>query len=256
MSLRPEHPLRLLCKLLEVPRSSVYYQSQAGPGVDLISLKALILSVRVTFPGMGFRKMYFYLIRHYARYSRSTVRRAFVELGIIGKARQALPKTTNSKSTRNRFPNLMKELNIDHPNQVWVGDVTCLKVGTRFVYLAHLMDAYSRMILGWALSFSNDTTLALAALDMALLTGYPTLHHTDQGCPYGSTAYLKRLGQHPIQSSMSDVGKPEDNGKSERFNRSVKEEEAYRNEYQNLPEARKAIDAYITKYNNLPPPVP
>lgn len=249
-ALSSEFPLRKLCQLLQVPRSSAYYTSQGPLPVDLTPLKELIRTVRVTFPGCGFRKMHRYLVRHYTSYPRSQVQRAYVELGILGKAQVRKVRTTNSESTERRFANRIKDLAIVRPNQVWVGDVTYIRVRTAGAFLALLMDAFSRMILGWGLSLVNDTMLAKEALEMALKTGSPEIHHTDQGSPYGSAVYTKRLQSLGIQSSMSKPGKPEDNGRAERLNRTIKEEEVYRNEYQTVAQARHAIEHFIQIYNH------
>jgi transposase InsO family protein len=194
--------------------------------------------------------MHRYLVRRYTSYTRSQVQRAYHELGILGKARVRKVRTTNSASTERRFVNRIKDLAIVRPNQVWVGDVTYIRVGTAGAFLALLMDAFSRMILGWSLSLSNDTSLAKEALEMALKTGSPEIHHTDQGSPYGSAAYTKRLHSLGIRSSMSQPGKPEDNGRAERLNRTIKEEEVYRNEYRTVAEAKHAIELFISKYNH------
>jgi putative transposase len=233
---------------LDVPRSSAYYRA-VQKEVDLEPLKALIRVVRVTFPGCGVRKMYAYLVRDYTRYTRQQVRRAYVEMGLLGKVRPRRIRTTDSSRTEQRFPNLLKGLVLTGPNHAWVGDVTFLRVGMRFAYLALIMDAFSRAILGWALSTRNDTALARRALEMALETGRPKLHHTDQGGPYGSDAYVARLQSLKVQISMSSAGKPEENGKAERLNRTLKEEEIYLNEYRNLGEATSAIDLFVRKYN-------
>lgn len=246
--LRSEFPLSRLCRLLNVPRSSLYYQPRV-PDADLGPLKELILTLRVSFPGCGVRKMYFYLVRDFTRYSRSQVRKAYQELGILGKARPRKVRTTDSSKTEHRFPNLLQDLVLSGPNHVWAGDVTYVRVGARFAYLALLMDAFSRFVLGWELSFRNDTALILSALKMALKAGRPQIHHSDQGGPYGSQAYVARLKGLKVRISMAGAGKPEENGKAERLNRTFKEEEIYRNEYSSLEEARRAIGAFVSCYN-------
>lgn len=243
-----EYPAAKLCALLGVPRSSLYYSAGLGPSEDLGPLKEAILALRVTFPGCGVRKMYHYVVRDFTRHSRSQVRRVYLELGILGKPFPRIPRTTNSKHTESRFPNLVKGLKVERPNQVWVGDVTYIRIGRRFAYLALLSDAFSRTILGWALSFHNDTILAKAALAMALESGKPEIHHTDQGSPYGSSAYLAMLGP-TVKSSMAAPARPEDNGQAERLNRTVKEEEVRIAEYQTLEQARQGIREFVQKYN-------
>jgi transposase InsO family protein len=217
--------------------------------LDLGPLKDLIRLIRTTFRGCGVRSAYRYLARDYTRYSRSQVRQAYVEMGILRKVPARRVRTTDSRSTERRFPDLVKGLKLEGPNHVWVGDVTEFPVGGRSVYLVLLMDAFSRKILGWALSTRNDTALALRALETALATGRPLIHHTDQGTPYGSKRYVERLEAMGIRSSMAQRGKPEDNGKAERLNRTLKEEEIRLGEYRGLAEASQAIEEYVLKYN-------
>lgn len=247
----PEWPLTRLCRLFEVPRSSVYHRPSVKAGPDLGPLKELVQTLRVTFPRTGVRKMWHYLVRHYTRYSRSQVRQAYLELGLLEKPRPKKPRTTDSRFTENRFPNRVKELRVERVHQVWVGDVTCFRVNGRLVHLALLMDAYSRMVLGWAIDPSNDGRLAQRALEKALEWGTPEVHHTDQGSPYGSNAYRNVLERFGTLSSMSAAGKPEENGKAERLNRTLKEEEIQICEYRDLQDAKDSVQSYLQTYNNM-----
>lgn len=244
-------PLSRICRLFGVARSSVYHRPVEKEPVDLEPLKELVRTLLVSFPRTGVRKMWHYLVRYYTRYSRKQLRQAYLELGLLRKTHPRKPRTTDSRFTENRFPDRVKGLSPERVHQVWVGDVTCFRIGSRFVHLALLMDAYSRMILGWALDSSNDGRLARRALEMALEYGNPEIHHTDQGAPYGSTRYLEILRKAGALSSMSEAGKPEDNGKAERLNRTIKEEEIQISEYRNLAEAELAIQEYVQRYNNL-----
>jgi putative transposase len=250
-SLADEHPISRLCELMSVPRSSVYYSRSLTDEVDLSPLKELILTVRVTFQNAGVRLMYHYLASYYTRYTRAQVRQAYVELGLLRKPPPARPRTTDSTNTEHRFPNLVKKLPIERVNQVWVGDVTYVRVGSRFAYLATLMDACSRMIVGWGLSFSNDTNLVKGVLLRALRMGHPEIHHSDQGGPYGSKAYVRILTEHSVIISMAAVGKPEENGRAERLNRTLKEEEVRLSEYQTFDQAVQSIDHFILIYNTM-----
>lgn len=251
IELKKEYPVQVLCTLLKVPRSSVYYASSPKDGVDLQPLKNLILTLRVTFPRAGVRSMYHYMVSYYTRYSRAQVRQAYSELGLLRKPYPRKPRTTDSRNTECRFPNLVKDLVVTHAHQVWVGDVTYVRVKGKFAYLALLMDSYSRMIVGWSLSFSNDTALVKAALTLAFACGQPKIHHTDQGSTYGSKVYVQMLLDRGIQVSMAAIGKPEENGQAERLNRTIKEEEVQFCEYDTLDQARQSIGDYIALYNTM-----
>lgn len=251
MELAGEFSLAKLCSVLKVPRSSLYYASRVKPDEDLQPLKDLILALRVTFTKAGVRTMYHYVVSYYTRYTRKQVRQAYLELGLLRKPAARKPRMTDSRNTECRFPNLVKGLKVERVHQVWVGDVTFIRIRRRFAYLALLMDSYSRMIVGWNLSFSNDTSLARDTLEMAFTSGQPEIHHTDQGGPYGSKVYSKILSDREIVQSMADAGKPEQNGQAERLNRTVKEEEVQLSEYISLEQAYESIRQYILIYNTM-----
>ena len=124
-----------------------------------------------------------------------------------------------------RYPNLVKELEIAHPDQVWVSDIIYIRLHQEYVYLAIIMDIFTRSIRGWCLSRSLDQELTLIALRAALETHSPEIHHSDQGVQYTASAYTDLLKLHVIQISMAAVGKAEENGYAERFMRTIKEEE-------------------------------
>lgn len=246
-ALASSYPTRLVCRLLDVARSSVLYRSSVL--TDMARLKVTILHNRVTFPTMGFRLMFKLLERHHVRCTRSEVRRAYVELRILGKRAPARVRTTNSNHDEPRYPNLLKNLDIVRPDQVWVADTTDLKVGKKTAYLAIVEDAFTRRVLGWAMGFSNNTMLVLEALDMALIRGKPEIHHSDQGKPYASRLHVGRLLKLGVTISMAAVGKAWENGLIERLNRTFKYEEILRSEYQSLQEARTAIAKFVKLYN-------
>lgn len=249
--LASEFPTKTLCAVLEVPRSSVYYVGSPERSVDLQPLKALILTLRATFPRAGVRSMYHCIVSYSTRYSRAQVHQVYVELGLLRRPHPRKPRLTDSRNTERRFPNLLKDLVVERAGQVWVGDVTYVRVGRRFAYLALLMDSFSRMIVGWAVSFCNDTALVQEALSMAFKLGNPEVHHTDQGSTYGSKAYTKILLERGIRVSMAAVGRPDENGQAERLNRTVKEEEAQLCQYDSLQQADESIKDYICIYNTI-----
>jgi putative transposase len=143
----------------------------------------------------------------------------------FGQLKRQFVPTTDSHHRYQVYPNLLATVELTAPNQAWVGDITYIRLPSCFVYLAALLDAYSRRCVGWKLSKRIDTELALGALDMALTTRSiepGLIHHSDRGVQYASTAYVERLLSVQAQISMSAVGNPYDNAKAESFAEDVK----------------------------------
>jgi transposase InsO family protein len=159
-------------------------------------------------------------------------------------------RTTNSEHAYPRYENLVKELVVTHPEQVWVSDVTYIRLGKEFVFLAILLDVFTRSIRGWHLSTACDTELTLAALRMALADRIPEIHHSDQGGNYAAHAYIDELRRYQIQISMAAVGKAEENGYAERFMRTIKEEEVDLSDYRDFVDARNQIGRFIEDVYN------
>lgn len=249
--LAPEFPFSKLCKVLKVPRSSAGYRSSRQMPRDLERIKTLIRHCLVTYRGFGVNRMYQLLKSLLPGTPRAEVRRAYVELGLLKKPRARKPKTTDSRHSYKRYPNLLTDLKAEHPGHVWVSDVTFVKIKDRFAYLALLMDVFTRRIVGWALSWFNDSALTLLALRSALSEeGSPEIHHSDQGSNYAAHNYTKVLQARGTRISMAEPGKPHENGYAERLNRTLKEEEIFLDRYENIDAARNALKAFIDKYND------
>ncbi len=217
---------------------------------DLTPLKRSIEVFRVIHRDYGCRRMLALLNRNGLNPSRSEVRRAYVELGILGKVRRKRVRTTCSTHQFPRYSNLCLDTTYAYPDQVWVGDVTGIYIEGRWAYLALLMDVYTRFIVGWSMSLSNDTALTLRALRLGLeLQRSPEIHHSDQGANYASGSYQDTLLARGIKISMSAAGKPRQNAHAERLNRTVKQEEVYKAKYKSLEEAKKAIGKFVLYYN-------
>ena len=151
------------------------------------------------------------------------------------------------------YPNLLPELTVTGLDQLWVADMTSIRLQQEFVYLAVLLDAYSRRCIGWALERYLEAELARAALQMALATRtiWPGLvHHSDRGVQYASQAYTNLLKAHGIRISMSRTGNPYDNAQAESFIKTLKYEEVHLFEYQNFAEARGRIGQFIEEVYN------
>jgi putative transposase len=162
-------------------------------------------------------------------------------------------RTTDSAHPFAVYPNLLPELTVTGLDQLWVADITYIRLQREFVYLAVLLDAYGRRCIGCALERYLASELALAALQMALATRpiRPALvHHSDRGIQYASQAYTNLLKAHGIQISMSRTGNPYDNAQAESFIKTLKYEEVYLFEYQHLAEARQRIGQFIEEVYN------
>jgi putative transposase len=193
--------------------------------------------------------MYHLLVRHRIACTRKEVRQIYVNLRFLGKRAPARARTTDSRHEHPRYPNLVKNLVIKEPDQVWVADTLELRVAYRRAFLALIEDVYTRRVVGLSISFANNTLLTIDALEKALSKATPQIHHSDQGKPYAAEEYTRRLLAKGVRISMAAVGCAWENGHAERLNRTFKEEEILRSEYQSLNEARSAITAYAKLYN-------
>jgi transposase InsO family protein len=248
-----EHAARpgMACRVLGLPRSTYYYQAQVKQENDL---KEAIQSVAGQFPTYGTRRITHQLRRPPRRYAvgRKRIQRLMRSMSLLRPVKRLKIRTTNSEHGFPRFQNLMDGLIVSFPDQVWVADITYIRLKSTFIYLAVLMDVFTRSIRGWHLSRSLDQSLTLNALLPALVHHCPAIHHSDQGIHYAFKNYIQALKEHSVQISMASVGKPEENGYAERLMRTIKEEEVELSEYNDLDDAREQIgrfleDVYMTK---------
>lgn len=239
--------MALVCRVLERPRSSVYARQRAARrGTTEQALRDHIEQIAAQWPTYGYRRVTAQLRREGARVNSKRVRRLMTAAGLAGQAPKRRCRTTNSTHPYPRYPNLVAELASTQPDQVWVADITYVRLRTEFVYLAVLMDVYTRAIRGWELSRLLDQALTLAALARALATGHaPGIHHSDQGVQYAATAYVARLEQVGAQISMAEQGEPRQNGYAERLMRTIKEEEVDLSEYRDFADASAQIGRFL-----------
>jgi putative transposase len=242
-------PLKLALNLLDLPRSTYYYQSQR---TDESQLETDLNEVAGQFPTYGTRRITQQLRRGPYRYAigRKRIRRLMRQKGLLRPVKRRKCRTTNSDHPYPRYPNLVKDLEIIYPDQVWVCDITYIRLGKGFVYLAIVMDVFTRAIRGWNLSKSLAQGLTLEALRTALADRVPEIHHSDQGVHYAAHTYIDLLKDHSIQISMAAVGKAEENGYAERFMRTIKEEEVDLSEYQDFADAVSQIGRFIEDVYN------
>jgi transposase InsO family protein len=245
--LRTAYPLAVVCRVLDAPRSSVYARQHAARSPADGELPAHIERIAGQWPTYGYRRVSAQLRRDGAGTVNSKrVRRLMGELGLVGHAPPRRCHTTNSDHPYPRYPNLVAELPITQPDAVWVADITYVRLQRDFVYLAVLMDVYTRAIRGWELSRHLDQALTLSALARALAAGHqPGIHHSDQGVQYAATAYVTRLEQVGVQISMAEQGEPRQNGYAERLMRTIKEEEVALTEYRDFTDAYAQIGRFL-----------
>jgi putative transposase len=243
MTLRTESPVVWLCDVLHYPRSQVYYAPAVTP--NDADLKRLIQELAGQYPTYGYRRMTQELKRLDQVINHKRVASLMRQMGLMGTPPRKRKRTTDSRHDFPRHPNRVLNLTIDHPDHVWVGDITYIRLHQEFIYLAVLMDVFTRSIHGWHLSRSIDQPLTLTALRKALENGCPRIHHSDQGVQYAAQDYVTLLQHHQVQISMAEVGQAWQNGYAERLMRTIKEEEVDLSEYRNFTEAYQHIEQFL-----------
>ena len=241
---------RLVCPLLDFPRCQLY-RTAAPPPADEADLRAALGRLAGQWPTYGYRRLTALLRREGRAVNGKRVRRLMTELGIHGLPPVRRKRTTDSNHAFPRFPNLVEGLEVVRPDQVWVGDITYVRLRRDFVYLAVLMDVFTRLIRGWHLGRSLGGVLTLTALDRALARHRPEVHHSDQGVQYAATDYVARLHQVGAQVSMAAVGEPRENGYAERLMRTIKEEEVELSDYQDYDDALRQLGRFLDAVYNV-----
>jgi putative transposase len=237
-----EYPVAAVCRVLGWARSSYYYR----PGEpDDEALRAAIQGVAGEWPTYGSRRVTAQLRRLGWTVNRKRVGRLMRLMGLQVKIRRNVQKTTDSAHDFPRYPNLVQGLVPVRPDEVWVSDITYIRLRREFVYLAVIMDVFTRCIRGWHLGRSLDQVLTLRALDRALAAGTPEIHHSDQGIQYAATAYVRRLLAVGAQISMAESGAAWQNGYAERLMRTIKEEEVDLSEYEDYTEALSSLRCFL-----------
>jgi putative transposase len=250
----PDVSIRQLCVLFSVGRTWYYtHPSPEETATRDVALRAAIEDSVLAFPGYGYRRVTKHLQRAGWTVNHKRVLRVMREEALLCHLNRHFVATTDSGHGLTRYPNLVHELVVTRPDQVWVADITYIRLPTGFVYLACILDSYSRRCVGWALSPMIDTALTLAALELALTTRQPApglIHHSDQGVQYASAAYVERLTVAGVQISMAARGNPYENAKAESFFKTLKGEEVDLNDYQTVHEAHARLETFIEAVYN------
>jgi transposase InsO family protein len=236
------YPVQVICQVWQTPRSSYYYQSQAD---EELELRTALQRLAGAWPRYGSRRLTAQLQREGFQVNRKHIQRLMREMGLQGQQPTKKRRTTNSEHPFPRYPNLVEHLEIVRPEQVWVSDITYIHLREDFVYLAVLMDVFTRGIRGWHLGRSLDQSLTLRALEQALALHTPEIHHSDQGVQYAALAYTNRLQQAGVQISMAEVGQAWQNGYAERLMRTIKEEEVDLSEYEDYTDAVSPLGRFL-----------
>jgi putative transposase len=234
--------VELLCGLLAMNRSSYYYEAadQTDDGV-----RAEIVSIAEEFPSYGYRMIHRELQRREFAVNAKRVRRLMREENLVIQVRRFVV-TSEYHPNHGDWPNLLKNQEIAKLNWAWAADITYIDLGREFVYLAVIIDVCSRAIRGWHLDRDLSSALTHRALDRALAKhGPPRIHHSDHGVQYMAKGYVEKLESHGIAVSTSAKGKPMQNGKCERFMRTLKENEVYLTEYADLADARRRMRRFL-----------
>lgn len=205
------------------------------------------------FTGYGSRRVTEHLRREGLIINRKKVQRLMRKNSLLCRVKKKFVKTTNSNHNFKRYPNLIKNITIDRLNQVWVSDITYIRILTSFVFLSVIIDAFSRKVIGYALSPQLKRTIALGALEMALAQrkfGRGCIHHSDQGIQYACNDYIDLLKKNGFQISMSRMGNPYDNAMAESFMKTLKNEEVYLWEYETFEDVKRRVHFFIQEVYN------
>jgi transposase InsO family protein len=258
MGARPaELTIESACALLALPRSRYYEllrpHAPAEECAEAVRLRDRIEELCLEFSRYGYRRVTAQLRREDFLVNHKRVQRIMAEECLRCQVKRRFIRTTDSQHGFGRFPNLLRGLEITRLNQVWVADLTYIRLREQFVYLAVILDSYSRRVIGWELRDSATASLCLRALRKALAERKPAagfIHHSDQGVQYASLEYVRLLQEHGCHISMSRVGNPYDNARVESFIKTLKYEEVHLMEYRNEQHAKERIGRFVEEVYN------
>ena len=245
--LKDQYSIRFLCETLDVHRGALYHQPRLREDQPV---RDALRELAGEWPTSGYRRLTRMLHRQGHPVTAKRVRRLMHEMGICGEAPARRVRTTDSDHPFPRSPNLVEVLEVVRPDQVWVADITSIRLNKEFVYLAVLMDVFSRGIRGWHLGRSLEQELTITALRRALERGRPEFHQSDQGVQSAATASVEQLTAAGTQISMASVGEPKENGYAERLMRTIKEEEVDLSEYEDFADAWRQLGRFLDDVYN------
>jgi putative transposase len=252
------YPVRLLCEVLEVARSGYYAWVDRAVSPKKIADARLLLEIKAALVrgrgAYGSPRVHRELRAHGIRVGKKRIERLMRENGLEARQKRRFVHTTDSRHEHPIAPNVLdRQFDVDQANQAWVGDVTYIPTAQGWLYLAVLLDLFSRRIVGWATSAINDRDLALSALHQALRARRPPpglVHHTDRGSPYASDDYCRVLAAHAITPSMSRTGDCYDNAVAESFFATLKAEHVDHQDFATRELGTASIGDYIEAFYN------
>lgn len=240
--------------LAGVSRATFYrFDAEVTPAVQDVDLRDAIQRIALQFPAYGRPRITAELKRQGWRVNHKRVGRILREDNLLCLRKRKFLATTDSRHGFRVYPNLTRKFVPAARNQLWVADITYIRLAEEFVYLAVVLDAYSRLVIGWTVERTLEAKLAVGALQMALdKRGAPAglIHHSDRGVQYACGEYTQLLQERGIQISMSRKGNPYDNAKAESFMKTLKYEEVHRVEYQDLAEVRRGMRTFLERTYN------
>ena len=241
---------------MKLARSSFYYKPKTKSLEQMkveADLRDRIEAICLEFPRYGYRRVTHQLKHEGWQINHKRVLRLMRESDLLCRVRRKRVKTTDSRHRFPRYPNLAKGMVISRLNQVWLSDITYIRIRTGFVYLAAILDAYSRRVIGHAASTRLDTALTLEALKMAVTERQPgpgVIHHSDQGVQYASGEYVDKLKSYGFEISMARVGNPYENAVMESFFKTLKHEEVYLCEYETFADVVARLPYFLEEVYN------
>lgn len=241
--------------MIELSRSSYYYRPVVPRKRDVehAHIRDRLEALALEFPRYGYRRMTAQLKQEGFRVNHKRVLRIMRESDLLCKIRRRHVRTTDSEHGLPVYPNLYRGEVPGEPDRVWVADLTYIRIPAEFVYLAVLLDACSRKVVGWGLSRCLDSRLTCAALKAGIASRRPApgcIHHSDRGVQYASARYVKLLAEHGFRISMARRGNPYDNAQAESFLKTLKAEEVHMWEYRTFEEANERIERFIEEVYN------
>ncbi len=254
LATQPALSVSRLCSAVALCRAEYYRHSNCTPEAEPdLELRQEIQAIAADMPAYGYRRITAQLARNGVVANHKRVLQLMRKDGLLCVRKPAFVNTTQSQHSFTIYPNLVPTLSIDGPDQLWVADITYIHLRRDVFYLAVILDAFSRRVIGWQMDSTLGAQLTVAALQKALAqrTITPNLvHHSDRGTQYAANVYANLLKEQGIRISMSRSGNPYDNARAERFIKTLKYEEIYLNEYENFAEASFRIGDFLEEVYN------